>query len=741
MFRKILFASLFMLSFSRIFSQEINITLIDIETSKPVESAEIYFPELNKTSLSDKNGNYTLEDAPSGDIKLIVNSMGYNTYTGFVNPKKNTNEVKLEKSHFALKEVIVSVPTGKLQTENIVSIEHKKLVELQSNSPLTLAATISNLPGVYQNSTGSGIGKPVIRGLSGNRIVTYTQGIRLENQQWGAEHGLGVGDIGIDGVEVIKGPASLLYGADALGGVLYFNDAKYAKQNTTEVFIESRLMSNGLTAQNNVGFKVNYNNLSANVFVASNSSADYTVPGGSNVFNTRFDEKNIKASIGYSKNNWISNLRYSYLKNNFGITEEDSLYTSKALRTFELPFQTIINNNLSFENTLFIKESKLNLILGYTSNAREEFEDFIEEPALSMDLKTSTFNLKWYSPSYNDKWSLVIGSQGMHQTNKNKGEEVLIPDATTNDIGVFSLINYKLNSLSLQGGLRVDNRSIISSPFTDEDNNEVFPNFNKSYLGFNYSAGGAYTLNNSIFRVNLSSGFRAPNTTELLANGEHEGSGQYLQGNKNLESENANQIDVEYSYSDKHFEFSVNPFVNVINNYIYLNPTNREIGNVPVFEYEQIGATLYGGEMGFHYHPHQIHFLHISSNISTVLAEDNNGNALPLIPQTRINSTLSVTFNHKGKFRIKNIYYQNIYNFKQNKVSVFETESPAYDLSNIGAEFSIASNSFPIDIKLGVKNLLNQTYIDHLSRFKDLGIPNQGINFYASIKFNFESNI
>lgn len=741
MLRKILFASLIMLSYNSIISQNLSIKLVDVDNNKPIELAEIYFPEINKTGLSDKTGSFILEDAPNGDIKVVVSKIGYSTSTDIVNSNKGSITLKIKKSHFTLKEVIVSVPTGKLQTENVVSIEHQSIKELQSNAPLTLAAAISDMPGVYQNSTGAGIGKPVIRGLSGNRIVTYTQGIRLENQQWGAEHGLGVGDIGIDGVEVIKGPSSLLYGADALGGVLYFNDAKYAKQNTIEAHIESRLMSNGLSAQNNGGFKISNKHLSMNVFVASNSTADYSIPDGSNVFNTRFDEKNIKASIGYSKNNWISNLRYSYLKNNFGITEEDSLYNSKPLRSFELPFQTIVNNNLSFENTVFFNDSKLNLILGYTSNAREEFEETAEDPALSMDLKTSTYNLKWYSPTYGNNWSLIFGSQGMHQTNKNKGEEMLIPDATTNDIGAFSLINYKLNNLSLQGGIRIDNRSIESNSFIDENINEVFPNFSKSFLGINYSAGGTYVANNSTFRANISSGFRAPNTTELLANGEHEGSGQYLIGNENLESENANQLDIEYSYANNHFKFSINPFVNLINNYIYLNPTEREIDNVPVFEYQQTGAFLYGGEMGFHYHPHQIHFLHISSNLSTVFAEDNNGEALPLIPQTRINTTIRVDFNQKSKFRVNNVYYQNIYNFNQDRVSIFETETPAYGLSNIGTEFSIDSKSFPIDINLGVKNLFNKSYIDHLSRFKELGIPNQGINFYASIKFNFNSKL
>jgi len=698
MFQKNIYTLLLMFIFSVLNGQNIEIKIVDKEDNKPVEYAEVSFPELNKTSITNQNGIYSLEDVPSGHIKVIVSSMGYKTYAGVVSKSNSLVIIELEKSHFALKEVIVSVPTGKLQAENVVSIESKTIKELKSSSPLTLASAISNLPGVDQNTTGSGIGKPVIRGLSGSRIVTYTQGVRLENQQWGAEHGLGVGDIGIQSVEVIKGPSSLLYGADALGGVLYFNDAKYAKQNTIEAFIESNLYTNGLSANNNGAFKISNDNIYLNVFVASNSTADYTIPGGENVFNTRFDEINFKTSVGYSKNNWISNLRFSYLKNNFGITEEDSLYTSKAQRVLELPFQTIVNNNLSFENTLFVGESKLNLVLGYTSNVREEFEDTDDLPALSMSLQTSTYNFKWYSPTVNDSWYFIVGSQGMYQTNTNKGEEVLIPNASTIDVGAFTIANYKYNNISVQGGLRIDNRNISSEAFVDENNVKIFPDFTNSYIGINYSIGAAYTSNNSVFRTNLSSGYRAPNTTELLANGEHEGSGQYLVGNINLESENANQIDVEYSYSNKHIKFSVNPFLNKINNYIYLNPTGNSIDNVPVYEYKQAGALLYGGEIGVHFHPHKLHFLHLSSDLSTVFAEDDNGESLPLIPQTRINSTVRFTFNQESKFRIESVYYQYVYKFQQDRIGIFESESPSYSLSNIGAEFKIDSQGFPINL-------------------------------------------
>ena len=252
-----------------------------------------------------------------------------------------------------------------------------------------MAEAISNIPGVEQTTTGAGIGKPVIRGLSGNRIVTYAQGIRIENQQWGDEHGLGVGEVGIESVEVIKGPASLLYGSDALGGVLYFIDERYAQHNTVEGFVGTKFLSNTLGSKNSMGLKIHKNRLKFNLFGSYSSQADYKTPNASRVFNTRFDEKNIKGSLGFDAKKWISNLRYSYLQNNYGIVE-DAVFTTATEREFILPFQTIDNHNVSFENIVFTGNSKLNLTVGYTNNYRKEFEEDSNNQALGLQLNTFT---------------------------------------------------------------------------------------------------------------------------------------------------------------------------------------------------------------------------------------------------------------------------------------------------------------------------------------------------------------
>ncbi len=138
-------------------------------------------------------------------------------------------------------EVIVSTAFNKIQSQNVMKVEHESIKELQRKGTATLIEGLATIPGVSQVSTGTSIGKPVIRGLSGNRVLVYSQGVRMENQQFGDEHGLGLNDSGIESVEVIKGPASLLYGSDALGGVLYFNPEKFADANTFKANFSQKL--------------------------------------------------------------------------------------------------------------------------------------------------------------------------------------------------------------------------------------------------------------------------------------------------------------------------------------------------------------------------------------------------------------------------------------------------------------------------------------------------------------------
>ena len=186
-------------------------TISDKE-NKVLSNVIISLPEIHKETISDENGKYILNNLPKGKFKIDFSMVGYATQTNEItlSEKETTFNITLEESIVHMDEVIVSTAFNKLQSQNVMKVEHQTLKSLQQKGTATLIEGLATIPGVSQVSTGTSVGKPVIRGLSGNRVLVYSQGVRLENQQCGEEHGLGLNDAGVESVEVIKGPASLL---------------------------------------------------------------------------------------------------------------------------------------------------------------------------------------------------------------------------------------------------------------------------------------------------------------------------------------------------------------------------------------------------------------------------------------------------------------------------------------------------------------------------------------------------
>ncbi len=639
---------------------------------------------------------------------------------------------------FKLDEVIVSTAFNKIQSQNVMKVEHSSIKELQKKGTSTLIEGLATIPGVSQVSTGTSIGKPVIRGLSGNRVLVYSQGVRLENQQFGDEHGLGLNEAGIESVEVIKGPASLLYGSDALGGVLYFNPEKFANANEFKTDFNQKLFSNTLGSNSSLGLKTSTKNWKFLVRGSYNTHSDYKVPDENRVTNTRYNETDFKIGIGYSNSKFSSVFRYNFNKLDLGIPE-NGIAEQTISKTTNFPKQGVYNNLLSLNNVFFFEKSKLDVDLGYITNDRSEFSDSAVAN-LRMKLKTFNYDAKFHLPKVG-KFESIIGIQGMSQSNANLGSDYLIPDAKTNDFGAFGTANYELNSNIFQAGLRFDTRAIASTAHGNLGQEGYFQAINKSYTSYNASLGYKTNLfDNLSLRLNLASGFRAPNLAELTSNGVHEGTNRYEVGNSNLKTEQNVQTDLNIEYKNSHFEFFVNGFYNHVNNYIYAAPTQEVIEGNTVFDYIQNNAKLYGGEIGLHFHPHPLDWLHYETSFETVTGVKQSRSFgreyLPLIPANNWNNTIRTEFKLKNWLDEGYTTLNISTTFNQDKVSGFETKSNGYTLLNLGFGGKIKLGKTVFDINLNGNNLFDKTYIAHLSRLKTDGISNIGRNIVLGLSFN-----
>lgn len=708
---------------------------ISDKDNKTLAGINISMPELHKETISDTNGNYEFSNLPNGTFKIVFSSIGYTTKIISLPISENqiTQNIILEDNIVHMDEVIVSTAFNKMQSQNVMKVEHESIKSLQQKGRATLIEGLATIPGVSQVSTGTSIGKPVIRGLSGNRVLVYSQGVRLENQQFGEEHGLGLNDAGVESVEVIKGPASLLYGSDALGGVLYFNPEKFATPNTFKADFSQKVFSNTLGSNTSLGLKTSTENWKLLARGSFNTHADYQIPNGDRVTNTRYNESDFKTGIGYSNSKFSSILRYNFNKLDLGIPE-DGIGEQSTSHSTIYPKQAVDNHILSLHNNFYFKNSKLDADLGYIYNDRSEFEDS-NVASLHMKLITLNYDLKYYLPKFS-KVETIVGVQGMHQTNTNSGQELLIPDATTTDFGIFGTANYEFGKNVLQAGLRYDNRQVSSETQGTLGNEGYFEAIDKSFDSFNASLGFKTNLATDLtLRLNIASGFRAPNLAELTSNGVHEGSNRYEIGNANLENEQNLQTDLNLEYKASHFELFANGFYNHINNYIFISPNGNVIDGNNVYDYVQANAKLYGGEAGIHFHPHPLDWLHFNSSFETVIGKNDHGSNLPLIPANKWNNTL------KGDFTIKNWFKEgfatlNIEStFAQNNNSEFETRTNDYTLINLGLGGKVILNKTIFNLNLNANNLFDKTYVSHLSRLKTDGIPNIGRNIVVGVNF------
>lgn len=705
--------------------------------SIPISDANIHLEPTHLEQHSSAEGKFEFRNLKKGNYTITVFFVGYETVVQTVDlsEDKTLNINLVEKPHQMDEVVVFSTPFNKIQSENVTKIEHQTLKALQQKGAITLAQGLATLPGVSQVSTGISIGKPVIRGLSGNRVLVYNQGVRLENQQFGEEHGLGMNDTGIESVEVIKGPASLLYGSDALGGVLYFNPEKFAKPNTFNLRFGSSYFSNTKGQKHTAIFKTSSENVNFLASFNQNKHQDYKTGRGERVENSRFNEVDFKTALGFTFDKWNTVFRYNYNQLHIGLPKENGEEHNYE-NSFNLlnPKQKVIGQILSNNTVIFIGKSKLNLDLGFIDNDRQEFEDS-ETAALNMKLKTYNYTLRFSLPKMNNI-ETIVGIQGMYQNNTNRGEEWLIPNADTRDFGAFVTSLHTWKKQTLQAGLRFDNRFIEGNERGVFGEENYFAALNKKFSSFNASLSYKKSWkSNLVSRINLATGFRAPNLAELSSNGIHEGSNRYETGNQNLKTEQNIQLDINVEYRNPHFELFVNGFYNHLNHYIYLSPRGTQIDTYNVYDYTQNNARLYGGEAGIHLHPHPLDWLHITSSFESVTGKQQNGNYLPLIPANRWNSVLKIDFKNKNKFKDSYLSFSTEYNLKQNKISPFETPTAAYFLVNIGAGTQINLGKATLDIFVNGNNIFDENYISHLSRLKPDGIANMGRNVAFGVVF------
>ena len=714
----------------------------DAETGAIIADAKIYVPLLDVYTFTDDNGMFSIET--QGAKSIVVSILGYETQEVMLETKHIL--ISLHPSIFEMEEVVVSTPFSNLRNQNTITVSTLNTESIQEHGAAVLADALQRIPGVSTLSTGQGIAKPVIRGLSGNRVVTYVNNLRYENYQFSNDHGLDLG-ASASAVEVIKGPFSLLYGADAIGGVIFVSPLTFTNKKQLTGAVQQRYFSQSLGNETNANFSVAMGKWQFATSGAFAHHADYKTTEEAFVPNSRFKSKGTGVNTRFTNGNYQATFRFAYNDKEAGIIEDAAV--SRRYASIDVPYQATQLNQYSLRQKLNTTLGLWDLTTGLTINKRSEFEHHDEafmdtaheedEAALDMHNELISFDLRNTLPS-SGSWQQIVGMQWNKQQNTNYGEETIIPNATKKDLGLFWLHVIKNENFNWQLGLRYDNRWLKTDSFIVHahdytlQNEEEVTSINRSFDRFNGSIGLTHAIfsQQAQLRLNLSTGFRAPNLAELTSHGVHHGTQRFEVGNAGLHAEHNLQFDFGLSMKSKYLNLGIDGFFNNIKNYIYLDPTDEQEANLQVFEYAQSDATLWGGELYVHYHPQgQFHF---ESSLEYVRAKRQNGSSLPLIPPLAFHQEIHWAIQPELATFISVDLVD-----KQDNIGAFETKSTGYGLLNIGGHFDIPIHhgGSSLQLQLLVRNLTNTTYIPHLSRLKTIGVSQPGRNIVLSGSWRF----
>jgi len=756
-------------------AQNITITgiLKDAESGHALPFGSIALPGTSKGVNSNGQGTFSITIPDNvKPLRLIASYIGYATDTLLVSASQHELVILLKHEHEKLDEVVVTgASKATLMRENPLSVSSVSLKALErSNESNLVEALVKHVPGLNTVKTGPNISKPFIRGLGYNRVLTLYDGVRQEGQQWGDEHGLEVDAYNMQRAEVIKGPASLLYGSDALAGVVSF--IPYVPNEKDSVlklkFISEYQSNNGLSGN---GLRLGYSTerwlfaFRGSYRLAKNYSNAIDGP----VYNTGFNEKNLALLAGCNSRKGYTQLNLTLYDNLQGIPDgsRDSatrqftqqvyegadddikhrpLVSNAALHSYALsPLHQHIQHYRLYANSHYqLGKGEADALIAIQQNTRREYNHptDVSQAGMYVLLNTLNYGLRYNAPKIHDV-EISGGINGMYQSNQNKdATDFPIPDYQLLDAGAYLYAKWKRKRWTVSGGFRYDLRYLSGNNFyvrmdsargfmeqasKDESGAELqFPSFNKMFSGLSASAGITCKLNQALsLKINVARGYRAPNITEFAANGLDPGAHVVYLGNRNFSPEFSLQEDVGMSCVLKDVSVSFSVFNNHVFNYIYLSQLTNEHGEPVVSEqgnktflYQQAAAQLYGLEANVDLHPRGSKGFSLFSDFSLLYGFNRKdeykgqgiyGAYLPFIPPLKWLSGISQEISLGSQvLRSVTIKAELDYNGAQNRyLALYNTET-----SN--AAYCLINTGIQAELRCRKKSIQLQAQINNL---------------------------
>ncbi|MFO0398375.1 MAG: TonB-dependent receptor [Sphingobacteriia bacterium] len=743
------------------------------EDNSPLAGATVELHETHQGALSDSLGQFLLDRVRPAHYHLHVSMNGYRPHQRDLHLEDSTSQqgvislrIQLFPTELELETIHVEGDALKIDARRqSLNVQYLDAAYLSKNANTNLLQTLAYTPGLSYINTGTGIAKPVIRGLAFNRIAVVQHGVRQEGQQWGQDHGLEIDAFSAGGVQILKGPAALVYGPQAIGGVLDILPEPEPEENTLEAQAEAGYMSLNENYWQSTKLALHRGPWLGSLRFSTQDYADYRVPAttfnynrfvlpiySNRLKNTAGRERNVSAMLGRHGAWGYSHLYVSHFDQQAGIFIgavgiPNVLNTAPDgdSRNIGLPYQRTRHLKMVSKSNLILGKDWLELELGYQRKLRQEFSfpDAHGRPAagnlaLQLLLHSYSLNARLYQHWLPGKQG-VLGVQAQGQTHRVEGFEFLFPAFRQGQLGVYLLQEWEWKQKwFVNAGLRADWGQIQTDPYRSvfvrngqpDETTQSGPALDRSFGNVAASAGLSwFPLEALNLKLNLGSYFRFPQPYELSANGVHHGSFRHEQGNAELNTERGWQLDAGLYWTRKRLQLSATPFLSYFDNYLYLTPTAR-FSPLPdarqLYRYAQDPALLYGGELQADWH---LGRLHLGAGY-TYLYGQNLGENLPLpfMPPNRWVADAEYTFRDWKGLRSPYLRLASQWVLAQGRVVRNEPATPGYTLWSASAGVTTQWGRLRLLWSLTVQNLADVRYFHHLSRYRFLNLPEPGRN-------------
>lgn len=683
--------------------------------------------------------------------------------------------VSLADSTITLENVAV---TGQVRREQEMrqsqAAVHVNREFVEENFAGSLMQTLEEIPGVKAMSIGSGQSKPVIRGLGFNRISVTEDGVKHEGQQWGSDHGLEIDQYAIDRAEIVKGPAALLYGSDAIGGVLNLFTNHVPMRNiegSVHLFGRTNNDQWGTSAKiggrhNRFFYRVNYTHI---------DYADYKVPTDSIQYysyyirlhdrrlrNTAGRERNGGVMLGYAGYHFHADVRISdnYAKSGFFANAHglevrlSDIDYDRSSRDIDLPYQSVNHLKVLSHLAWHKDDFSADVNLAYQNNLREERSEAVShgymprpDGTLERRFDKDTWTANAGARYHWQKHEFRIGINSEFQHNRCGGWGFIIPEFESFSSGAYLFDRYELSDdLVLNAGVRYDYartrihgyRDWFKTPLATGDSvyKQRSEPLSRHFYSLTWAAGMTWAVEDWILKANVGKSFRVPIPKEIGANGINYHIFRYEQGNIGLDPEESYQLDLCAILSKGCFSVEVDPFVNYFPNYIYLNPTAAYVEGLQLYQYRQARVFRCGFEAqaGYRFSSHWEADFQTEYLYSEQLSGEKKGYTLPFSVPWSMDAGAKYSFAWAGENTIGlKIHIVGV----QDEIVPPEKPTDGYCAVKLSAMKKISLANSTLKLAFHADNLLNRRYFDHTSYYRLNDVPEPGRNFSLMVAYDF----